>query len=184
MTPATHARPGRNTLVDSFYRLASANAAAHSPSQKTEPVAAPVLLRKLPVVPPPVHYETVESYLGRLEKGNQLRNHDLINGFQRKKDWVDHLANFTGRTKERLALALPEVADALHGSPPAFGRAAHTPTPQPALLPPVRGVKGCHYSRQFLASCGLPGVATEYAGKGPRPGVVPGQGRDRRRTGR
>ena len=117
MTPATHARPGRNTLVDSFYRLASANAAAHSPSQKTEPVAAPVLLRKLPVVPPPVHYETVESYLGRLEKGNQLRNHDLINGFQRNKDRVDHLASFTGRTKEHLALALPEVADALHGSP-------------------------------------------------------------------
>jgi hypothetical protein len=81
---------------------------------RTKPLD-PSCCGSLPVVPPPVHYETVESYLGRLEKANQLRNHDLIDGFQRNKDWVNLLASFTGRTKKQLALALPEVADALRG---------------------------------------------------------------------
>ena len=81
------------------------------------------MIRRLPLSPPPVHRETVGSFLGRLADANRLRPHTLpalleIRTLPRNADpqspWppaaVTVLAALTGRTPTALAAALPAIA--------------------------------------------------------------------------
>lgn len=130
MTTLPHLRPAplespedRNALVDSF-RLAGIRCAdMASPMPPAEARATTsVRVRKLPAIPPPVCYETVESYLHRLETANQMDRGALANRFQRNSDWLSRLVQLTGRDRDHLAFALPEVTDTQRG--PRFGHDA------------------------------------------------------------
>lgn len=81
------------------------------------------MIRRLPLSPPPVHRETVGSFLGRLADANRLKPHTLpalldVRTLPRHADpttpWpsvaVTTLATLTGRTSTALANALPALA--------------------------------------------------------------------------
>lgn len=87
------------------------------------------MIRQLPVSPPPIHRETVGSFLGRLADANRLKPHTLptllgIRTLPRHTDpkdlWptetITALATLTGRTPTALADALPALAPASSGT--------------------------------------------------------------------